>query len=294
MHAVAMWLVARPQNAVLALAATSVLPFLGFLSSVVVVLLVLHHGGRAATVRVLLAGALLAVVSLLAGAPAELQPTAALVNWLPALLLALVLNATRSLTLTLQLSVIFAVIATLGFIAMVGDPVEFWQTIVVAAAEVWRDFGLHGQADGILAEQEAIAMQFSAWAPVVLWTAYAGSFILGYLLYRQLPGETREFGRFRDLNLGRVIASIMALASVLALLTGAVWMQNIAFLMFAAFWLQGLAIVHWLNGQGLLPGFALVAVYVLLLLINVLLAVPLAVLGYIDAWFHFRRVRSAQ
>jgi hypothetical protein len=83
-HAVAMWLVARPQNAVLALAATSVLPFLGFLSSVVVVLLVLHHGGRAATVRVLLAGALLAVVSLLAGAPAELQPTAALVNWLPA------------------------------------------------------------------------------------------------------------------------------------------------------------------------------------------------------------------
>ena len=77
-------------------------------------------------------------------------------------------------------------------------------------------------------------------------------------------------------------------------MTGAVWMQNIAFLMFAAFWLQGLAIVHWLNGQGLLPVFALVAVYVLLLLINVLLAVPLAVLGYIDAWFHFRRVRSAQ
>jgi hypothetical protein len=289
-----MWLVAQPLNAVLALAATSALLYLGFLSSMIVVLLVLHQGARAATVKVLLAGALLAAVSLLAGARADLQLTAALVNWLPALLLALLLNATRSLTLTLQLSVIFVVIAMVGFIAIVGNPVEFWQTIVVAAAEVWRDMGLHEQADRMLAEQEAIATQMTSTAAVAIWTVYAGSLILGYLLYRELPGETREFGRFSDLNFGRVIASIMALASVLALLTGVVWIQNVAFLMFAVFWLQGLAIVHWLKGAGLLPVFALVAVYVLLLLLNVLLAIALAVLGYIDAWFHVRRVRPAR
>ncbi len=294
MHAVANWLVARPLNAVLALAATSALLYLGFLSSVIVVLLVLHQGGRAATVKVLLAGALLAVVSQLAGAQADLQLKAALVYWLPTLLLAMVLHVTRSLTLTLQLSVIIVVIATVGFIAIVGDPVEFWQTVVVAATEVWRDMGLHEQAERILAEKEAIARQMTGTAAVASWTVYAGSLVFGYLLYKQLPGETRDFGRFRDLNFGRVIASIMALASVLALLTSVVWIQNIAFLMFAVFWLQGLAIVHWLNGEGLLPVFALVAVYVLLLLLNVLLAMALAVLGYVDAWFHFRRVRPAQ
>lgn len=294
MHAVAKWLVARPLNAVLALAATSALLYLGFLSSVIVVLLVLHQGGRAATVKVLLAGAMLAVVSLLAGARADLQLTAALVNWLPTLLLAMLLNVTRSLTLTLQVSVIFIVTATAGFIAIVGNPVEFWQTIVVAAAEVWRDMGLHEQAERMLAEKEAIATQMTGTAAVASWTVYAGSLILGYLLYRQLPGETRDFGRFRDLDFGRVIAFIMALTSVLALLTSAVWIQNIAFLMFAVFWLQGLAIVHWLNGEGLLPVFALVAVYVLLLLLNVLLVMALAVLGYVDAWFHFRRVRQAK
>ncbi len=294
MHAVAKWLVARPLNAVLALAATSALLYLGFLSSVIVVLLVLHQGGRAATVKVLLAGAMLAVVSLLAGARADLQLTAALVNWLPTLLLAMLLGVTRSLTLTLQVSVIIVVIATVGFIAIVGNPVEFWQTIVVAAAEVWRDMGLHEQAERMLAEKEAIATQMTGTAAVASWTVYAGSLGLGYLLYRKLPGETQDFGRFRDLNFGRVIASIMALASVLALLTSAVWIQNVAFLMFAVFWLQGLAIVHWLNGEGLLPVFALIAVYVLLLLLNVLLVMALAVLGYVDAWFHFRRVRLAK
>lgn len=294
MSAVAKWLVARPLNAVLALATTTAVLYLGFLSSVIVVLLVLHQGGRAATVKVLLAGTLLAGVSLLSGARADLQLTAALVNWLPALLLALLLNATRSLTLTLQLSVIIVVIATAGFIAIVGNPVEFWQTIVVAAAEVWRDMGLHEQADRMLAEREAIAMQMTGTAAVASWTVYSGGLVLGYLLYGQIPGETRDFGRFRDLNFGRVIASIMALMSVLALLTGAVWIQNIAFLMFAVFWFQGLAIVHWLKGEGILPVFALVAVYALLLLLNVLLAMALAVLGYIDAWFHVRRVRRAQ
>ena len=294
MSAVAKWLVARPLNAVLALATTTAVLYLGFLSSVIVVLLVLYQGGKAATVKILLAGTLLAGVSLLSGARVDLQLTAALVNWLPALLLAVLLNVTRSLTLTLQLSVIFVVIATAGFIAIVGNPVEFWQTIVVAAAEVWRDMGLHEQADRMLAETEAIAMQMTGTAAVASWTVCAGGLVLGYLLYGQIPGETRDFGRFRDLNFGRVIASIMALTSVLALLTGAVWIQNIAFLMFAVFWFQGLAIVHWLKGEGFLPVFALVAVYALLLVLNVLFAMALAVLGYIDAWFHVRRVRRAQ
>ena len=124
----------------------------------------------------------------------------------------------------------------------------------------------------MLAEKEAIAMQMTGTAAVASWTVYAGGLVLGYLLYGHIPGETRDFGRFRDLNFGRVIA----------------------FLMFAVFWFQGLAIVHWLKGEGFLPVFALVAVYALLLVLNVLFVMALAVLGYIDTWFHVRRVRRAQ
>jgi hypothetical protein len=59
--------------------------------------------------------------------------------------------------------------------------------------------------------------------------------------------------------------------------------------MFAVFWLQGLAIAHWLRAEGRMPGFALVLVYVLLPVLNFLVIVGLAVAGYVDAWFSYRR-----
>ena len=55
------------------------------------------------------------------------------------------------------------------------------------------------------------------------------------------------------------------------------------------FWLQGLAIVHWMHAEGLLPLAAVVAVYILLPLLQVLLITVLAVLGFTDAWFGYRR-----
>ena len=44
-----------------------------------------------------------------------------------------------------------------------------------------------------------------------------------------------------------------------------------------------------MHGQGILPLAALIAVYVLLPILQVLLMTALAVFGYMDAWFEFRR-----
>jgi hypothetical protein len=65
----AAWLVARPQNAVLALTATLLLPVLQIFSGIFMVLLVLKQGVRLAVVEGAIAGVLLPVVSLVAGAP---------------------------------------------------------------------------------------------------------------------------------------------------------------------------------------------------------------------------------
>ena len=86
MQAVAKWLVARPLNAILALAAMSS-PYLGFLSSVLIVLLVLHQGVRVAMFEAVAAGLLLAVVSFMVGTPASVVVAVAVVFWLPAMLL---------------------------------------------------------------------------------------------------------------------------------------------------------------------------------------------------------------
>jgi hypothetical protein len=293
MQAIAAWLVARPLNAVLALAATISLAYLSFLSGVVLVLLVLHKGTKRALVDVLFAAGLLLVVGLIAQVPLVTVTAGALVMWLPAMLLAVILTTTRSLTLTVQLSVVIAVAAMIGFYVVVDDPLSFWRAVLEMIIDVWREVGLTEQAALLDAQIDAVAGQMTMVAVLTSWAIHTINCVLGYILYRALPGETAELGRFRDLNLGRVIAITMALASIAAVLSGAIWLQNIAFVMFLVFWLQGLAIVHWLYGEGHLPVFGVVAVYVLMPFLNVILLMGLAILGYVDTWFRMRRVRAA-
>jgi len=292
MRAVASWLVARPLNSILVLAATSS-PYLGFLSSALIVLLVLRQGVRVAALEAVAAGLMLAAFGAVMGTPASIVAAVAVVFWLPAMLLATLLTFTRSLTLTLQVSVLIAVLSTVAFFGAVGDPVAFWETELDAAAEIWRNLGAVELADGLAEGRAVLAAQMTMFIAILLWSTYAATLVLGYKLFRQLPGETDRYGRFRDLNFGRVIAATMALCSVAALLGGSAFLQNIAFVMFAVFWLQGLAIVHWMHGEGILPAFAVIVVYVLMLLLSAVIVVALAVLGYIDAWFRLRRRRPA-
>jgi hypothetical protein len=51
--------------------------------------------------------------------------------------------------------------------------------------------------------------------------------------------------------------------------------------------------VHWSHGHGYLPTFAVVATYVLAPVLNIILLMGLAISGYIDAWFGFRRLKKA-
>ncbi len=131
-------------------------------------------------------------------------------------------------------------------------------------------------------------------AVLAFWVLYTVGLLLGYAIYQRLPQETGDFGRFRDLSFGRVIASAMALTSLLAFVIDVTWLQNLAFMLFVVFWMQGLAIVHWLHTKGQLPLLAVVAVYALLPFLQVLLMTVLAVIGYTDAWFGFRgRIKKA-
>jgi len=82
--------------------------------------------------------------------------------------------------------------------------------------------------------------------------------------------------------------------SLLAVAIGVVAIQNVAFLMFAMFWIQGLAIVHWMYFKGRLPLFIVIVTYILLPVLHVFLILALAVLGYTDAWFGYRRVARQQ
>ena len=283
MQAVAAWLVARPQNAVLGLAVTLLLPAPQLTSGVILVLLVLAQGTKLALVEASIAASVLLTVSLLFGVSIASIATLMAGTWVPVFLLALLLLGSRSLTLTMQVSVIIAALALVGFYVVVVDPVAFWQPYITTMVEIVKQNNLQLNTELLSAEVMTVS------AVLAFWVLYSVGLLLGYALYKGLPQETGNFGRFRDLSFGRVIAFTMALTSLLAFVVDAAWLQNLAFVLFVVFWMQGLAIVHWLHGQGQLPLAAVIAVYVLLPFLQVLLMTALAVFGYTDAWFGFRR-----
>lgn len=283
MRAIAAWLVLRPQNAVMGLAVTLLLPAPQLTSGVIMALLVLAQGLKLALIEALIAAAVLLTVSLIFSVSIDSMMALAAGTWVPVFLLTALLVRLRSLTLVMQVSVIVTILAMLGFYIVVADPVAFWQPYLEQMKVLAEQNNLRLNTELFTAEVMTIS------AALAFWMLYIIGFLLGYALYVRLPIETAEYGRFRDLNLGRVIAFTLALASVLAFLVDAAWIQNVAFVMFVMFWVQGLAIVHWMHGEGILPLAALIAVYALLPFLQVLLMTALAVFGYTDAWFGFRR-----
>ncbi len=236
----------------------------------------------------LIAAGLVGMMAAVAQAPVVTILWNALVFWLPASLIALLLKQTRSLTLTFQVTAIVALAATLAVHLVLADPVEFWRQTLTEVAAALREMGFEQQSDVLVAQQDLIAPQMTVLFVLTTWSLVALVLALGYGFYQALEQNRGRFGRFCDLNFGRVLALIMAVASLLALLIGADWLQNFAFVAFAIFWIQGIALLHWLHTDGPLPVAVLIVVYAMLPVLNALLVMGMAVLGYTDAWFDYR------
>jgi len=292
MQPIAAWLVARPLNGGIGLAITlllvPILPLFLFISGMVMVHIVLTHGMRLALIEGFGAGVALALIALFLNVSVSQIIANGVIAWVPVLVLAGIARRLRSLTLTFQVSVIVSVGVVLGFFVVLGDPAEYWNEVISESAALFRGAGAVEYADWLVESRSVIVPQMTMLFVFVGWSMYTFVLLLGYGLFQGLPGKTAVYGRFCDLNFGRVLAGIMAVTSVLAVLTGSVWLQNVAFLILVTFWLQGLAILHWLHAEKHLPAFVLVAIYVLMVPLIGIMMIAFSVLGYLDAWFNFR------
>ena len=141
MQPIAAWLVARPERAIFVLIASFPLPFTQILGSAVLVLLVLSRGiARAAQAAGIAFIAILAMTLVTAVASATLVQIA-LTIWLPGILLALVLQRTRSLTLLLQITVLAALLVVVALYVVVGDSDAYWQEVFREFADLLRKYG---------------------------------------------------------------------------------------------------------------------------------------------------------
>ncbi len=287
MQRIAAWLVARPERAIFVLIATFPLPFTQILGSTILVLLVLSRGiSRAAQAAGIAFVAILAM-TLVTTVPTQTLIQVAVTIWLPGILLALLLQRTRSLNLSLQITALVALLVVVGLYVVAGDSSADWQEVFKEFASLLRANGKQPEAD-LFIQLLPYASYMRGFVVSIGWLMLVVAFLAGYAAFLSLPGQPEGFGRFSELNFGRVLALVLALLSIAAMFSASNWLQNIALPLFAIFWLQGLAVLHWLRARDQIPGILLAAVYVLTVMLAPLLVTGVGVMGYTDAWFDYR------
>jgi hypothetical protein len=292
------WTTANPFRAFLAaglaaLVALFALPMAAWLPAGVVVLGLLAGGPPVAVAAG--AGAAIALVWAFAPAfgagPAFLIAVAALV---PSALAAVVLEKSRSLGFVFQALTVASCLLVFAIHGLLGDPVRALAPVIAQlepmlqrTAETLSQMGIESSP-----EQIGEATARVAWATL-------GWMVLLHAFLAQCAGlwafsRTREpglFGReFRKLKLGGFIAWMLVIAFIASFVshrvTGTGWqaVDDVLFVLAAAFLVQALAVVHGLRELQVIGVVPLVLAYVAVLL------VPMALvgIGFADTWVRFR------
>jgi Predicted membrane protein (DUF2232) len=298
MTALLQWTTANPFRAFLAagfaaLISLIALPMAAWLPAGVVVLSLLAGGPPVAVAAG--TGAAIALVWAFAPAfgpgPAFLIAIAAL---LPSALAAAALERSRSLSFVFQALTVASCLLVLAIHGLLGDPVralapviEKLEPMLQRTAETLSQMGIESSP-----EQIGQATARVAWATL-------GWMVLLHAFLAQCAGlwafsRTREpglFGReFRRLMLGKFIACLLVaafLASFVAhRVSGTGWhaVDDVLFVLAAAFLVQALAVVHGLRELQVIGIVPVVLAYVAVLL------VPMALvgIGFADTWVRFR------
>ena len=292
------WVTGHPARAFLAaglaaLVSLFALPMAAWLPAGVVVLGLLAGGPMLALAAALGAATGLMWVFLPAfGSGAALIIAIAVL--LPSYLAATALVATRSLSFVFQAATIGAGLLVLAIHGLLGDPQGVLMPLIGAlepmlqrASDLFSQFGIESTPQEIGAATVHSAWRTLAW--MVLLQAMLAQFA-GLWAFGQLR-EPGLFGReFRQLKLGRAIAWIAVAAFAVSLgaqlALGQPWqaVDDLVFVLAAAFLMQALAVVHGLRELQVIGLAPVVLAYIAV----VLLPMALVGIGFADTWVRFR------
>ncbi len=212
-----------------------------------------------------------------------------LVLWLPVLALAASLRRSVSLSHCISLATLFGVMLILGMYASVGDPTSWW----AGHLEEFMQEALQGQ-EGEQVEQlfaliPDVARLMTGVLAAALCLSLLGSLFIARWWQAVLYNPGGFGNEFQELRLGKPLSIATA---VLALLSGVMdraIVDNLIILAAAMLMLQGLAVLHGLVAKTRAHVGWLIGIYVLLVIAMLQTVLTLALVGFADAWFDFRR-----
>ena len=298
MTALLQWMIANPVRAFLAAGLASfvamlALPVVAWLPAGLVVLGLLASGQTVAAAAT--AGAALALVwafsPLFGAGPAIVIAT---VVMLPSVAGAFVLEKSRSLGFVFQALTAASCLLVFGIHFLLGDPVSVLMPFIAKlepmlqrTAETLSQFGINSSPEEIGAATARAAWATLGW--MVLLQAFVAQ-CAGLWAYSRLrqPGL---FGReFRNLKLGSFIGWMLVAAFAASLVghryfaPGWQPIDDVLFVLAAAFLVQALAVVHGLRELQVIGVIPMILAYVAVIL------VPMALvgIGFADTWVRFR------
>lgn len=254
-------------------------------SQAVVAFVILRRGEAAALRSAGICLVLLVVLSVLLAGSAVLLPSIALVFWLPAMIAAVVLRRSVRLDLAVLVVTGLGALVAVGVMVVVGDGADVWREMLVAQLGDAERMGITPEQFDVLIDSFASKMTGFVGASVML-VALSALFVARYWQASLVkPGGFQEEFHALSLGAGPGIACVVAIA-MSVVLDGVFW-DSLAIVLVAAFFIQGLAVVHAIVKQrGLARGW-LVFLYAMLPLPHTTLL--LAALGLADNIFHMRR-----
>ncbi len=288
MHKLIGWIASYRHRIAIVAAALAGLPFLMMFSAALIVMSVLRGGLRDGLLVTGGAALMIAAVQGLTRGPVLLALLNALMVWLPAVGLAVVLLKTRSLSLCLQLVTVLGMVAVGVFWLATGDPASWWQPII-AETYVPIMLELNPALDAELLAQSVARLMTGAMVAGLLMTLVIG-LLAGRWLQATLdrPGAFAE--EFRGLRQGRVVGMLAAVVFVAAGVLAYPILQNLVMVLVAAFLLQGLALAHWLVNSRDMSGGWLVGLYTMLVVAVPWSLVFVAASGFMDNWLEVRKI----
>jgi hypothetical protein len=264
-----------------------IVPPLTLLSSAALGLVTLRLGATSGLSVLGLAVLALTVLSAVFTGRAWIGAAYGVTQWVPLLILALVLRRTASLVLTLEAATVAGLSVVLSVKYLTPNITPLWKTVlddIVRPALMRADVPIV-TIDALL-QQAAQVMTGSFVAAMLL------SLLLALLLARWWQALLYNPGGFREgftgLQLGYPAAGFALALTVAALLTKNPLIIELSMVASVIFFLQGMAVVHTVSAKSGYPMVWLAGVYGSLLLALPQMMAGLAAMGALDAFADFR------
>lgn len=210
--------------------------------------------------------------------------------WLPALVLAVVLGMSGSLSKTIQ-------VATVGMLALLAlvylimpSPEVFWKEAMQGVVASWQRQGVELEVKAVALLVDELPAVLTMLVAMVLFVVWVSILFLARWWQTRLYDMPQSFAdSFQQMNLGHALAAVMALTLVLVLfMPSQSFVQDTLGVLSMAFLLQGLAVIHfWQSVKKIHQGW-IVLLYVLLGVIPHMMMM-VASLGWLENWTNWRK-----